>query len=135
MEPCICMQAAGAGIQPLINATEWLMNKSGSNKMKLTFRKFDRAASITELTLRLTPECDELLEMSLSQQGSQVEFEFTPAGMDEFRSALATWQEGVSDFSCHPDIDRAKKHRKQTGIAPRDLESTEVWFWSPFMDP
>ncbi|MCO6045733.1 hypothetical protein NG895_17690 [Aeoliella sp. ICT_H6.2] len=134
-EPCICMKASAEGIQPLLDATDLLKDNSELDKLKLTLRKFNRGSSITSLTVRQTPACDELLEMCLSLQGTNAEFEFTPEGMGLFREALKNWRQGVSDFCCNPNIDRAKKHRKKTRIAPRDLESGEVWFWSPFMDP
>jgi hypothetical protein len=134
-EPGICMKASAEGIRPLMDATDLLKGNSDIIKLNLTFRKFDRAASITSLTMRLTPASDKLLEMCLSQQGTKAEFEFTLEGVDSFRGCLETWQEGASDFCCAPHTERAKKHCKRTGITPRDLESGEVWFWSPFMDP
>lgn len=134
-EPCLCMKASAQNIQPLIKATEVLRDNPDIDRLRLTFRKFDRMTSIPTLTLHLAAESDELLEMCIQLESTHADFEFTHFGLRAFQDVLNTWQQGISDFSCHPNVERAKKHRKQSGNAPRDLQSGEVWFWSPQMDP
>jgi hypothetical protein len=124
----IHLQAGPAACEILLHAINELSAAGPPAKRTLGLKISQRSKRCTTIRLRLSPESDELREMSFSREGEIAIFEFTPRGLDEFKQAAVFWQKGGEDFSVHP-----RGRKKELGA--KDLSSAEVWFWTPFMDP
>lgn len=124
----ICLKAGPEACEILLHAINELAATGPPAKRALRLKPSLRRKRCSTIRLRLSTESEELREMSLSRDGETAVFEFTPRGLVAFKDAVLLWQSGGQDFSIHPYGERQQ-------LGSKDLNSAEVWFWTPFMDP
>ena len=129
--PELCMQAAPEAIDALLLAVDELEADGPPAKRTLTLRPNERRKQCSTVRILLSPVSEDLRQMSITRQDRMAVLEFTPKGLEKFREALSCWRAGGEDFSIHPHPERNKK----SGLGTKDLESGELWFWTPRMDP
>jgi hypothetical protein len=130
---CLCLQAGAEACNVLLCAIDELFAEGAPAKRRLTLMQSQRSKKCSAIRLTLSPESDDLRQMSLTRDNETAIFEFTRVGLSAFRDAVAIWQAGGQDFSIHPEENRPK--RKKPELGSKDLASGEVWFWAPYMDP
>jgi hypothetical protein len=132
-KPEICLQAGPEAIAAMLMAVAELEKEGPPAKRTLTFRRNQRGKQCSTLRILLSASDDDLRQMSIGRQGSTATFEFTPAGLREFRDAVIGWWNGGQDFGVCPQW--TNRRRKKEEMGSKDLASGEVWFWTPDMDP
>ena len=130
-EPFICLQGDSKAAEVLLRALDELAVQGANSRLTLTLKPSQHSQKCSKIRLILSPETEELKQMSLTRRGEEAIFEFTPFGLEKFRKAVLVWQNGGEDFCVSPDEVRNKK----TELGRKDLQSGEVWFWTPFMSP
>jgi hypothetical protein len=128
-EPAICLQADAEACDIVLLAIDELIAESAPSERMLAVKPCRRRTACAKIRLIISPESSDLRQMSLSCGGDTAVFEFTPDGLNAFREAVAMWRNGSEDFSLHPET------RRKANCGKKDLESGEVWFWTPFTDP
>jgi hypothetical protein len=121
----LCLLAEPDAIRELLTAVDEIAGLGPPAKRSVTLKPCGRKKACTRIRLVLSPDSDELREMSATRSGEIAILEFTPAGLQRFSEALETWRGGGEDFMVSPRIETKKGRKAPT----KDLQSMEVWFW------
>ena len=84
-----------------------------------------RYRGFSKLELTVTPERDDLQQMSIRQEGERVILEITSMGIGELLRGIQDVRTGTGDYSIRPQADRAVGHK----LGRLDRESLCLWFW------
>lgn len=134
-QPTLCVQGDSDTCDVLLAAIDELISDGPPATRRLTLIPGSHPDSITTIRLVLTSSGEDLRQMSLTRDGSSTTWEFTEVGIKSFREAVVLWRDGSEDFSLHPIGSRKARHRQRNELGLKDLESGELWFWTPRMEP
>lgn len=125
--PFICLKAVSSHSPDVVlELIDELSTLRPPDQRSMTLIGRKRANACGKIRFLVSPESDDLTEMSLTRDSSTVIFEFTSHGLRRFREAVVQWQSGMDDFSIRPISKSSRIKNEQSG---------EVWFWSPFSEP
>lgn len=135
-QPLLCVQANPGEGTVLLKAIDELSADGPPSTRTLTLNPTKQRKPITTIRILLSPESEELKQMSLTRSGKVATLEFTATGLDAFRESVVNWLKGTADFSLHPIGNQKSRDLKRKGeLGLKDLESGELWFWTPAMNP
>lgn len=130
--PTICLfHATADGGRPILQALDELQAEAPRSKRTITFKPSVRKRNISTLRLRLVPARNELRVMNIACDPGTMSIEMTDAGLQLIRDAVKAWLNGSEDFGISPDDADLKRHE----LGAIDMESGELWFWGPTMEP
>ena len=130
---CLCaFHSSAEQGKTLLDALLDLHSGHLPQKRTLTFAACDRRLAIRKLVLALLPPSDDLKVMSIRRDADSAVVEMTPEGLEIMIKGVQSWLSGAEDFCVSPAHARnvTKKH-----FGRLDRESSELWFWGPYMSP
>jgi hypothetical protein len=122
----LCLRAGPDAVQTFLLALDEIAVQGVPARRAISLKPTRRKDNCTTIRLVLSPEGNDLHQMSVTRAGDIATLEFTPAGLQSFREAVVLWLNGTEDFSVRLGGDR----RTDRSMAAKDEQSAEIWFWT-----
>ncbi len=121
----LCMRGEPEAIAVILEAIAELAAEDPPTRRTVTLRSSKRRKSCDVIQLRYSVESESLRQLFIRREQRKAILEFTPAGLEPIREAIAGWHAGGEDFCIAPSGQDDRKRQ----LGPRDRESLDLWFW------